>query len=104
MLSITFGRHGSWSWDGTDLSFVPVFPVEVKSSAGAGDAHVSGIIAGLSSGLPLSRAQYLGNLAGALAVTSPHTIHPDMNRNSLRMLALNNKMNIDPSVMKLLED
>ena len=104
MLSITSGKLGSWSWDATNLSFIPGFPVEVKSSAGAGDAHVSGIIAGLTSGLTLSQAQYLANLAGALSVTSPHTIHPEMHKNNLRKLAISSNLPIDPSVWKLLDD
>ncbi len=77
-LSVTAGKRGSWTWNGTELNFVPAFTVDVKSSAGAGDAHISGIMAGLNGGLQLSEAQQLGNLAGALAVTSQHTIHPEM--------------------------
>lgn len=104
MLSITFGKHGSWSWDGRILSFVPVFPVEAKSSAGAGDAHFAGIISGLSSGMTLKQAQVLGSLAGAFSVTSPHTIHPGMSRKNLRKLAHNFKNRIEPDLLEFLAD
>lgn len=104
ILSITFGKQGSWSWDGKNLSHVPIFPVEVKSSAGAGDAHIAGIIAGLSAGLTLQQAQILGSLAGAFSVTSQHTIHPEMNRKNLRQLALRSHNEIEPFLLKLLGD
>ncbi|MBL7700199.1 MAG: hypothetical protein JNK79_18675 [Chitinophagaceae bacterium] len=85
-LSVTAGKTGSWTWDGGALNFVPALSLDVKSSAGAGDAHISGIISGLNAGLDLSQAQQLGNLAGALAVTSQHTIHPEMGRRKIAEL------------------
>lgn len=103
-LSITAGKKGSWSWDGNKLTHVPAFPVEVRSSAGAGDAHVSAIISGLVAGLSLQQAQVLGSLAGAVAVTSQHTIHPDMSKNQLRDLALGSGISVDPGVVSLLND
>lgn len=103
-LSITAGKQGSWSWDGKHLSHGSIFPVEVKSSAGAGDAHIAGIIAGLTAGLTLQQAQVLGSLAGAFSVTSQHTIHPDMSRKNLKELALRSGNEIDPFLLKLLDD
>jgi ribokinase len=103
-LSITAGKRGSWTWDGNTLSHSPIFPVEVTSSAGAGDAHIAGIIAGLAAGLTLKQAQILGNLTGAFSVASPHTIHPDMNRSLLRELALKSRKVIDSVLFKMLED
>lgn len=103
-LSITAGKHGSWSWDGNKLNHAPVFAVEVKSSAGAGDAHIAAIIAGLSSGLTLQQAQVLGSLAGAFSVTSQHTIHPEMSRKNLRALALRSTNQIEPLLLSVLGD
>jgi len=76
-VSITAGKEGSWSWDGRLLHYVPVFSTRVESTAGVGDCHFPGIIAGLTAGLTLQEAQELGTLAAALSVTSPHTINKD---------------------------
>lgn len=104
MLSITAGKQGSWSWDGKSLSHVSIFPVEVKSSAGAGDAHIAGIITGLTAGLTLRQAQVLGSLAGAFSVTSQHTIHPDLSKTTLRALALKSENEIEQFLIRLLSD
>ena len=104
LLSITAGKLGSWCWDGQHLTHVPIFSVEVKSSAGAGDAHIAGIISGLTAGLSLQQSQVLGSLAGAFSVTSQHTIHPEMSRSNLKELAVRSKREIDPSLLMLLED
>jgi sugar/nucleoside kinase (ribokinase family) len=60
--------------------------VEVRSTAGAGDALLGGVLAALAAGVPLvdaheapttlSSALDLGVAVAALSVTSPHTIHP----------------------------
>lgn len=86
-VSITAGRRGSWSWDGSSLVHVPAFPAKVASTAGAGDAHLAGIIAGLTVGLPLVEAHRFGALTAALSVTSPHTINPELDRDSLQEFA-----------------
>jgi ribokinase len=87
LVAITAGQRGSWSWDGTSLAHLPAWPVEVVNTAGAGDAHLAGIIAGLAAGLAMAQAHELGALVAALSVTSPHTIAPEVERGSLRTLA-----------------
>ena len=87
LVAITAGQMGSWSWDGTSLAHLPAWPVEVVNTAGAGDAHLAGIIAGLAAGLAMAQAHELGALVAALSVTSPHTIAPEVERGSLRTLA-----------------
>jgi sugar/nucleoside kinase (ribokinase family) len=87
LVSITAGKNGSWSWDGEALVHVPAFPAEVVSTAGAGDAHLAGIIAGLVADLTLPQAQELGTLVAAHSVTSPHTIDKRIDRESLRAFA-----------------
>lgn len=99
-LSVTAGKQGSWSWDGHKLFHVSIFPVEVKSTAGAGDAHLAGVIAGLTAGLTLRRAQILGNLAGAFSATSQHTIHPEMSGKKLKEFALKYSNYIDPDLIE----
>jgi len=83
-LSITAGKTGSWSWDGGELAFDAAVAVKVEGTAGAGDAHLAGMLAGLSANLSLSEAQQVGTIVAGAAVTSPHTIHPAMTAAVLR--------------------
>jgi ribokinase len=55
----------------------------VQGTAGAGDAHLAGVIVGLVIGLPLAHAHQLGALTAAAAVTSPHTINDRLDRHAL---------------------
>jgi ribokinase len=84
--SLTAGSKGSWVWDGEELSHIPALEVELVSTAGAGDAHLAGILAGLAAGLSLNEAHELGVLVAGLSVTSPHTIHRGIDRKSLAEL------------------
>lgn len=104
LISITAGRNGSWSWNGETLVHVPAFQTEVVSTAGAGDAHLAGIIAGLVAGLTLAQAQELGTLTAALSVTSPHTINKEIDRRSLRTFAMHHQAPISDAVRDLLKD
>jgi sugar/nucleoside kinase (ribokinase family) len=104
LVSITAGKQGSWSWDGQALTHVPAFMAEVASTAGAGDAHLAGIIAGLVAGLALSQAQELGTLTAALSVTSPHTINKEIDRRSLHIFAARNQAPVCEAVGDLLRD
>jgi ribokinase len=104
LVSITAGKNGSWSWDGASVVHIPAFRAELVNTAGAGDAHLSGVIAGLSSGLTLSAAQELGTLVAAFSVTSPHTIAPGVERQPLRQFAARVHAPISAAVRRLLED
>ena len=82
-ISITAGKRGNWTWDGKRLVYFPAPEVEVISTAGAGDAFLAGIIAGIIAGLKLDEAQQLGTLTASLSVTSPHTINKDIDRKAI---------------------
>ena len=94
IISITAGAAGSWTWGGASpgggaaarLAHQPALPVKVAGTSGAGDAHLAGLLAGLSAGLDLADAQILATLMGAASVTSPHTIHPGITRGMLASL------------------
>jgi ribokinase len=81
--TVTDGARGSWSWDGSVPSFEPAVPVAAVAAAGAGDAHLAGVIAGLAAGLGMTAAHQLGVIVAAASVTSPHTIHPGLDRGLL---------------------
>ena len=104
LISITAGKRGSWSWDGEAVVHIPAFPAEVVSTAGAGDAHLAGIIAGLVAGLKLPQAQELGTLVAALSVTSPHTINKEIDRKSLREFAASIDRPLSEPVKDLLKN
>jgi len=103
---ITDGANGSYCYTKNFLEFTPVLEVPVTATAGAGDAFLAGTIAGLCCGLPLNKghsddhfsatelesAVELGTLLSALAVTSPDTIHPDANTETLYRFAMKHKV------------
>ena len=103
-ISVTAGSRGSWAWDGSLLSHAPALEADVRSSAGAGDAHFAGILVGLAAGLALREAQELGALVAALSVTSPHTIHKGIGRDSLRRFVVQSQAEVGDAVRGLLED
>jgi ribokinase len=102
-LAITAGKDGSWAWDGDQCHHQPAIPVQVASSAGAGDAFLAGLIVGTVGGSTWFQAQELASLAAAFSVTSPHTIHPGLERDALRELALRSGISLSPSVESLLD-
>jgi sugar/nucleoside kinase (ribokinase family) len=101
-LTITAGKAGSWCWDERRWTHTPSTPVVVAGTAGAGDAHLAGIIAGLATGLPLPLAQQLGSLAAACSITSPDTINKDLDRAALAKLANQQAIPVDQAVMALI--
>ena len=86
LLSITAGAAGSWAWDGNALAHQAALPVAAKGTAGAGDAHFAGVLAGLSAGLPLAECLQLAALVAAASVTSVHTINTEITAPSLLAL------------------
>lgn len=101
-LVVTAGKTGAFAVHGASWDYCPAPEVPVASTAGAGDALLGGVLAGLAVDLPfispgpprsrmtdrpLASAFELGVLLAAFTVTSPHTIHPDAGVGSLRVFA-----------------
>jgi sugar/nucleoside kinase (ribokinase family) len=97
---ITAGPQGAFAFDGATWAHVPALSVPVASTAGAGDALLGGLLAGLAAGLPfagrerasladrpLASALDLGSLVAAFKVTSPHTIPPGFSLGTLLAFA-----------------
>jgi sugar/nucleoside kinase (ribokinase family) len=97
---ITAGPQGAFAFDGATWAHLPALPVPVASTAGAGDALLGGLLAGLAAGLPfsgrtrarlaerpLASALDLGTLVAAFKVTSPHTIPPGFSLGTLLAFA-----------------
>jgi ribokinase len=100
--AITAGKEGSWVCQDGDLRYLPALAVTPLGTSGAGDAFLAGLIVGKVAGLSLFEAHELANLAAALAVTSPHTIHPGIDRLSLRQFARDLGVQLSPAVEALL--
>ena len=81
----------------------PAIPVKAEGTAGAGDAHLAGMLAGLAAGLGLAEAQQLGTIVAAASVTSPHTIHPGIDRGMLISLC-ESRESFSPRVRALLDN
>jgi sugar/nucleoside kinase (ribokinase family) len=84
------------------LTHLPILPVRVEGTAGAGDAHLAGILAGLATGLSLRDAHQLGVLTAAVAVQSPHTINFELDRAALWACAETTGMPLSGDVRALL--
>jgi ribokinase len=102
-LCITAGKDGSWTWDGPAFAHVPAVRTEAVSTAGAGDAFIASIIVGLVANLTLAQAQTLATLVAALSVTSPHTIHPALDRRALAAFIDENALQPVPALRNLLQ-
>ena len=86
-ISMTAGAEGSWFCDRTHVRFTSALAVAVRTTAGAGDAHLGALLAGIAAGLSNLQACQLAALVAAYSVTSPHSIHPDLDGSSLRKFA-----------------
>lgn len=89
---VTAGASGAFAFEGGRWDGRRPPSVEVRSTAGAGDALLAGVLSALAAGVPLigpthedalGSALDLGVALAALSVTSPHTIHPATNLDAL---------------------
>lgn len=101
-LLLSAGGAGAWAFDASRWSHCPALPVEVASTAGAGDALLGAAIAGLACGADLHAALPLAVSLAALTVTSPHTIHPGANLPAVLELAGKMGVAIDPLLVRQL--
>ena len=102
-LSITASKMGSWFWDGSGLHFTHSTPFNAVSAAGAGDAHLASLIAGVALGMPPEAAAFLANLVAGISVTSPHTIHPHLDAGLVRQTIWERGIQIPDSLRPYLE-
>jgi ribokinase len=102
-VAVTAGKQGSWIWDGSARHNLPALEATVKSTAGAGDAYLAGLIVGKVAGLTMIDSQHLATLVAGLSVTSPHTIHPGINRQTLQKFVEQADLWLPDSVKTLLK-
>ncbi len=115
---ISAGARGAFGFADGRWSHCPAHPVSVVSTAGAGDALLGGVIASLVAGVPLlpasasatmrdpdaiSSALELGVLLASFKVTSPHSIHPDADMDSLIAFAGERGLQFSPELVRRIE-
>ena len=98
LVAVTAGSEGSWSWDGDELRHLPAPRVPVEGTAGAGDALLAGIVAGLAGGLDLQAAHELGCLVAAMSVTSRHSIDERIGPGALVRFAADHAITLSAGV------
>jgi len=100
MLCVTAGHSGSWGFHLGDWEYIPALDADAVSTAGAGDAYLAAVLAALIQGADfirhpgrqrgtltegaVSTACDYGALVAGISVTSPHTIHPDLDAGMVR--------------------
>jgi len=97
----TDGKNGCYCYLNGQVEFTPALKTKTVSTAGAGDAFLSGTMIGLCYGLPflrgfdvenlvslpLSTAVEFGTLLASMTVTSPDTIHHGITVKTLKAYA-----------------
>lgn len=104
-LIVTLGAQGAHAWSDCHWSHVPASHVPVRSTSGAGDALLGGVLTALALGLPfVPDALELGTLLAAFKVTSPHTIPPEIDRPLLQSFAAVREIPLSPSLTRFLSE
>jgi ribokinase len=103
-VAVTAGKQGSWTWDRNTRSHLPALEAPVASTAGAGDAFLAGLIVSKVAGLSMAEGQHLATLVAGLSVTSPHTIHPGLNRQTMQAFVEEQGISLPDAVKALLSD
>jgi sugar/nucleoside kinase (ribokinase family) len=116
MILITDGANGSYGCFKERIEHTKIIDVEVINTAGAGDAFLAGIIAGICCGLPFLREKSkdycfknyfessidLGSLIASLSVMSCDTINHEINTDYIRDFAMKNELVLSENFSKVL--
>ena len=73
ILVLSLGAQGALLVTAEGNERFPAIPVDARSTVGAGDSMLAGIVLGLSRGLPLRDAVHFGMAAGAAALLGSGT-------------------------------
>ena len=77
-LIVTVGAGGSYVCENGGITHIPCIPETIASTAGAGDAYLGGVIAGLAGGMSLIGSAKYGAVLARFAVRSENTIAEDV--------------------------
>lgn len=98
---VTAGRRGSWAADIHGLHYAPAIRVTAESTAGAGDAHLAGLIVASVARATLADANKFGTLVAGMKVASPHTINPAIDAASVVGYASEHAVHIPAAILQL---
>ncbi len=116
-LIVSLGARGVLGFSKDGWSLYPAPEVSVASTAGAGDALLGGVIAGIAAGIPflssdrpgpkvrgesVQSALEVGMMLASHTVTSPHTIHPSACLDSLITFLAELGVRFDPAIEQLI--
>jgi fructose-1-phosphate kinase PfkB-like protein len=73
LVAVSLGGDGAYMTDGREAFAAPALKVEVKSTVGAGDSFVAGMLLGLVSGKPLEEIFRCGMAAAASSLGAQGT-------------------------------
>jgi sugar/nucleoside kinase (ribokinase family) len=109
---VSLDSRGAYGFSRGRWSYAPAPKVQARSTAGAGDALLGGLIFALVSGRPLipdadtadnltgeiNSALQFGVLLASYKVLSPHSIHPDASLQNLSALASTLGQSVHPAL------
>lgn len=99
VMVVTGGRLGSWVWDGVRVRHDVGINVEVVNSAGAGDAHLAGLIVALAAGLGIQDANAFATIVSTLKVESEDTIAWGIDGSSVEKAAVASGRRLPPRLL-----
>ncbi|MDD3243732.1 MAG: 1-phosphofructokinase family hexose kinase [Eubacteriales bacterium] len=73
VVAVSLGGDGAYITNGQEAYFAPVMKVEVRSTVGAGDSMVAGLLSGFAQGMGLEACFRLGVAAATSSVTTEGT-------------------------------
>jgi sugar/nucleoside kinase (ribokinase family) len=112
-LVVSFGSKGAYGFEGGRMQYSPAPVLQSRSTAGAGDALLAGVVCALAAGIPfimpgdagktfegrvLRTALDFGVLISSFTVTSVHSIHPDTEMKNLLSFAEQQGASISESI------
>lgn len=82
LVAVTMGGDGAYMTDGRDAYYAPALKVEVKSTVGAGDSFVAGMLLGLTEGLTLEGVfrRAMAAAASSLSAEGTGLVDPELFR------------------------
>ncbi|AEV27896.1 sugar kinase, ribokinase [Sphaerochaeta pleomorpha str. Grapes] len=90
-IAVKKGKEGAYVADSENEFSIPIFPMKVVDTIGAGDAFNAGFISGLLENRPVEECGKMASIMGAFAVSSPGDVEGLPNRKTFDRVASNIK-------------
>lgn len=90
-IAVKKGKEGAYVADSENEFSIPIFPMKVIDTVGAGDAFNAGFLSGLLEDRPIKECGTMASIMGAFAVSSPGDVEGLPDRRTFDRFALNIK-------------